>query len=144
MISTDLLEIKSFGQLQKLISGKLCFLYSNNKLIPWLLKLDFASVTSDGPLNSVCGDVKISDLEQMAKLWNLSSLLLQIMLKSTNVGILWEFKLVLLFKVAFLSNLCVTILFSNLLSDSKSIACFIKELSSAITNETAFCTFNIK
>ena len=67
MISTDLLEIKSCGQLQKLISGKLCFLY-NNKLIVLLLKLDFASVTSDGPLNSVSGDVKISDLEQMAKL----------------------------------------------------------------------------
>ena len=105
MISTDLLEIKSCGQLQKLISGKLCFLYNNNKLIVLLLKLDFASVTSDGPLNSVSGDVKISDLEQMAKLWNLSSFLLQIMLKSTNVGILWEFKLVFLFKVVFLSNL---------------------------------------
>ena len=68
MISTDLLEIKSCGQSQKLISGKLCFLYNNNKLIVLLLKLDFASVTSDGPLNSVSGDVKISDLEQMAKL----------------------------------------------------------------------------
>ena len=68
MISNDLLEIKSCGQLQKLFSGTLCFLYNNNKLIVLLLKLDFASVTSDGPLNSVSGDVKISDLEQMAKL----------------------------------------------------------------------------
>ena len=38
-------------------------------------------------------------------------------------------------KLCFCQTYDVTILFSNLLSDSKSIACFIKEPNSAITNE---------
>ena len=67
---------------------------------------------------------KTSGLEQIAKLWNLSSLLLQIMSKSPNVGILWEFKL---------CWSCVSVnhisLFSNLLSDSKSVVCLLKDLN---------------
>ena len=93
IIYTELLEMNSWSQLQKFVKGEACFLYSNSNFIVWVMKLDFTDVASGAPLTSVCEDISISGLEWFAKLWNRSPLLLQVMSKSTKVGICWEVKL---------------------------------------------------
>ena len=52
------------------------------------MKLDFTNVTRDAPLTSVFDDITISGLEQIAKIWDISSLSLQIMPNPANLRIL--------------------------------------------------------